>query len=224
MIGIGHRQIITLLSSHSTNNILCVKWKDNKDVHFLSTKHKSADVTGTGKLRRKKGQTPREEVKKPKCAIEYQKGMGGVDLQDQVTALFPIMRRTVKGYRKIFFYILDMCMINSFIVYHKISGKKKTGYSDFRTCIAQQLLESAQLPEYSVRGRPSSSTTPMRLQAKAWAHFPMHIPPTEKRKNVTKRCVVCYSRGKRSESALQCKKCDVALHLEECFEVYHTQQ
>jgi hypothetical protein len=49
-------------------------------------------MTGTGKLRRKKGQTPREEVMKPKCALEYQKGMGGVDLQDQMTALFPIMR------------------------------------------------------------------------------------------------------------------------------------
>jgi predicted nucleic acid binding AN1-type Zn finger protein len=57
----------------------------------------------------------------------------------------------------------------------------------------------------------------MRLQAKTWAHFLMHIPPTEKKKNVTIRCAVCYSRGKRSESAWQCKKCGVALHLEDCF-------
>jgi hypothetical protein len=42
------------------------------------------------------------------------------------TALFPIMRRTVKGYRKIFFYLLDMCIFNSFTVYHKMTGKKKT--------------------------------------------------------------------------------------------------
>jgi hypothetical protein len=92
----------------SANNILCVKWRDNKDVYFLSSKHKSADITATGKLRRKRGQEPREEVKKPKCALKYQKGMGGVDLQDQETTLFPIMRCTVKGYRKIFFYLLDM--------------------------------------------------------------------------------------------------------------------
>jgi hypothetical protein len=65
--------------------------------------------TGTGKLRRKKGQTPREVIK-PKCALEYQKGMGGVDLQDQMTVLFPTMRSTVKGYRKILFYLLDMCI------------------------------------------------------------------------------------------------------------------
>jgi hypothetical protein len=109
-------------------------------------------MMGTGKLRRKKGQTPREEVIKPKCALEYQKGMGGVDLQDQITALFPIMGRTVKGYRQIFFYLLDMYIFNSFIVYHKINGKKETCYTDFRTNIAQ-------LPEYSVRGRPSTSTT-----------------------------------------------------------------
>jgi hypothetical protein len=97
----------------SANNILCVKWRDNKDVVLLSTKQPSADISGTCKLRRKKGQAPGEEVKKPKCVLEYQKGMGGVDLQDQVTALFPIMPHTVKGYRKILFYIVDMCIFNS---------------------------------------------------------------------------------------------------------------
>jgi hypothetical protein len=34
---------------------------------------------------------------------------------------------------------------------------------------------------------------------------------------VTKRCGVCYSRGKRSESVWQCKQFGVALHIEECF-------
>jgi hypothetical protein len=34
---------------------------------------------------------------------------------------------------------------------------------------------------------------------------------------VTKRCIVCYSRGERSESVWQCKQYGVALHIEECF-------
>ncbi|GBN55610.1 hypothetical protein AVEN_137834-1 [Araneus ventricosus] len=109
----------------SCNRVLCVKWHDKRDVCFLPSKHESVDVTGTGKLRRKEGQTPREEGIKPKCALEYQKGMGGVDFQDQITALFPIMRHTVKGYRKIYFYFLDICIFNSSIEYHKIIGKKK---------------------------------------------------------------------------------------------------
>jgi hypothetical protein len=37
----------------SANNILCVRWRDKKDLCFLSTKHKSADITETGKLKRK---------------------------------------------------------------------------------------------------------------------------------------------------------------------------
>jgi rubrerythrin len=35
--------------------------------------------------------------------------------------------------------------------------------------------------------------------------------------SLTERCVVCYSRGKRSESVWQCKHCGVAHHIEECF-------
>jgi hypothetical protein len=34
---------------------------------------------------------------------------------------------------------------------------------------------------------------------------------------VTKMCVMCYSRGKRSESVWQCKQCGVAPHIEECY-------
>jgi hypothetical protein len=37
----------------SANNILCLKWRD-KDVHLLSSKHKTADIKGTGKLKRKR--------------------------------------------------------------------------------------------------------------------------------------------------------------------------
>jgi hypothetical protein len=60
------------------------------------------------------------------------------------------MGPTVKQYGKIFFYIVDMCIFNSFVLHHKVTGKKKTGYSNFKINIAQHLLENMQLPEYSV--------------------------------------------------------------------------
>jgi hypothetical protein len=53
-----------------------------------------------------------------------------------------------------------------------MTGKKKTNYSDFRINIAQQLLEAVQLPEYSVRGRPSSSTTPHKTAGKSMGPLP----------------------------------------------------
>jgi hypothetical protein len=64
--------------------------------------------------------------------------MGGVDLQDQVPALFPNMRRTVKGYRKIFFYLMDVYIFNSFTVYHKITVENRQA-----TMTSKQTLESS---------------------------------------------------------------------------------
>jgi hypothetical protein len=43
-----------------------------------------------------------------------------------------------------------------------------------------------------------------------------------KENKVTKWFVVCYSRGKRSESVWQGKQCGVALHVEECFSLPHS--
>jgi hypothetical protein len=67
--------------------------------------------------------------------------MGGVDLQDQITALSPVMRGTVKGYHKIFFCLFDMCSFNSCAL-HKIITKKKKSFSDFGVEVAKQFLQA----------------------------------------------------------------------------------
>jgi hypothetical protein len=100
------------------------------------------------------------------------------------------------------------------------TGRRKP-FTGFRVSIATQLLGSVQMPNYTIRGRLSSSSTPLRLQAQTWAHFPMHVPPTEKKKKKCYKKMCC--KGKRSESSWQCKKCGVALHLPDCFEIYHIQ-
>jgi hypothetical protein len=108
----------------SFNKILCLKWMDSEDVHFLSAKNKSVNIKGTGKLQRKHDLQSREEVRKPECCLECQRGMKGVDLQDQITSLFPIIRHTVKGYHKIFFYLLDICLSSSYVVLCKFTKRR----------------------------------------------------------------------------------------------------
>lgn len=58
------------------------------------TKHETIEMTTQGSNR-----TP-----KLKCITEYNKGMNGIDLQDQILACYPVMRKYMKGYKKIFFY------------------------------------------------------------------------------------------------------------------------
>lgn len=68
---------------------------------------------------------------KPKCIIEYNKGMIGVDRQDQMLACFPLMRKCLKGYRKMFFYLFDVALFNSFIL-HKINMEKNSDLHNIR--------------------------------------------------------------------------------------------
>lgn len=212
------------IATRSSNGILALKWSDRKDVYLLSTKHKNAEMTDTGKKKfQKGGKCAVDNTIKPKCVIEYNHGMGGVDHQDQVLACFPVMRKFVKGYRKIFFYLLDMGMFNSYVLYSKMKATKNH-YVSFRLDVAEQLLQNLSLPDYNTRGRPAHGDTPLRLQAIHWGHFPRHIPETLKKKNPTRVCKVCKKHKKRSETVWECKKCLVALHVPECFERYHTLQ
>jgi hypothetical protein len=155
----------------SANNILCVKWKDNRDVHFLSTKisqliwHAQASWSENGV--------------KPKCALEYQKGMGR---GWPTRSLFPVMRRTVKAYRKIFFYLLVVCIFNSFTVYHKVTGKKKTRYTDFKK------KHWTVAGKHDVTGLLYLGSTFSPANTKTWAHFIARISPTERKKCVTRMC------------------------------------
>jgi hypothetical protein len=40
--------------------------------------------------------------------------MNAVDQQDQQLSSFPVMRKYAKGYKKIFFYIIDVAIFNSY--------------------------------------------------------------------------------------------------------------
>ncbi|XP_046997952.1 piggyBac transposable element-derived protein 4-like [Schistocerca americana] len=61
----------------SCNGILALKWKDKRDVYMFSTKHSTAEMIATD--------TPLcYALWKPKCVIEYNRGMIGIDRQDQM--------------------------------------------------------------------------------------------------------------------------------------------
>ena len=84
----------------------------------------------------------------------------------------------------------------------------------------------AALPPRRPPGRPETTTGSSRYTP--GGHFPMEVPPTEKKKNPTRKCVVCSmkrdQRGKpvRKESRHMCKVCQVALCIVPCFEKYHS--
>lgn len=56
-------------------------------------------------------------------------------------------------------------------------------------------------------------------------HFlSVYVSNTSKSKTARRKCVVCAKNKKRSESRYECKKCDVGLCINKCFELYHTKE
>ncbi|CAK9827788.1 PiggyBac transposable element-derived protein 4 [Anthophora retusa] len=178
-------------------------------------------MVDTGKIKRKKGGAE-ENVSKASCVVEYNRGIGGVDRQDQFLACFPLTRRCVKGYKKMFFYILNIAIYNAYDLYFKLPNSTKRSIVNFRLNIAEDMLCNLSLSNYPTHGRPSQNKWQTRLQAKHSAHFPEHIPSTNKKEHPAKRCHVCVKNNIRSETTWQCKNCLVSLHIPKCFEMFHT--
>jgi len=50
------------------------------------------------------------------CVSDYQKFMGGVDIGDQFQAYYNMGRRTRKWWRRVVFYLLEVCVMNAFVL------------------------------------------------------------------------------------------------------------
>jgi hypothetical protein len=71
---------------------------------------------------------------------------------------------------KMFFYMIDVDIFNSYALQKKITGNKQH-LTEFRIQLADLMIGSAVLPEHPRRGRPQQGPSHVRLQVLHWAHF-----------------------------------------------------
>ena len=95
----------------STDELLALKWQDKKEVKMLSSMH-TAEMINKQK-KHKNG----EDIIKPQCVLSYNEEMRGVDRSDQRASTYQCVRKCVKWYKKLFFYILDICIVNSYLLH-----------------------------------------------------------------------------------------------------------
>jgi len=93
-----------------SHKMMALQWMDRKHVTILSTCHDDVGMTNMRKINRKTNMP----VIKPKVVIDYNNSMNAVDKQDQQLSSFPVMRKYAKGYKKIFFYMIDVVIFNNY--------------------------------------------------------------------------------------------------------------
>jgi hypothetical protein len=184
-------------------------WKDKRDVHMLTNMH---NPPAEGNFCDDHG-----NAIKPAIVEDYNKHMGYVDKSDRMANSYSISRRTWKWTKKLFFHLLDLTILNSYILLSSCGAK--LSHRDFRIALVRNMLEHAgrgpPRPQRPVGRPPALSTRVSRLEEANRQHWPTSSP---KRMN----CRVCSGRGKRRSILTKCKKCDVGLCILGCFEEYHT--
>ena len=86
---------------------------------------------------------------KPTAVHTYNQNMNGVDISDQYTATYPFTRKTIKWWRKVFFWLIDLCVTNSYAVYKEMEQDRMSHITYRRSIVealASRYLSSAPPP------------------------------------------------------------------------------
>jgi len=144
--------------------------------------------------------------KKPKCFIDYNTHMHGVDTADQYLAYYPFIRKTVKWPKKVFFCLLQCCLFNSYATFSKNNPNSHKSFLNFmsyyRKCYTSGAVSSpsssfdesqgsSRTPTPTRTKRAPKNDPPGRLDGKLKNHKLTHIPPTKmiKRRHENVECV-----------------------------------
>lgn len=196
-------------------NLALAVWQDTKPVSALSTNWDPAEVM---KVKRKKKDGTNIEVNCPTLIHQYNQYMGGVDRGDQFRRYYELRMKSRKFYKYIFWFLVEVCMLNSYIIYQfsPSIGKPLIHFKDFRVQLAKLLIGN--FNGRKKRGRPVRILPAPTPKKPNLAHFPT--------KTTKGRCAHCPKTGKRKETTWFCAGCNLRLcHTgakdTDCFANYH---
>jgi hypothetical protein len=96
---------------------LTIKWKHIRDVFILTTAHEEVLVEAPSS----RGAHLKIE---PAAVLDYNKYKTGVDRSDQMLSYYSFQRKTIKWWKKLFFHLFNLAVVNAHILHNKTSKKK----------------------------------------------------------------------------------------------------
>ena len=155
----------------------------------------------------------------------YNKFMTGVDLADQYRASYPVGRASHKWWRYIFYFLLQISIINSFLLMKKNVPRAKRNsparsHIHFRLEICRSLLRKDHkrkaTPEIpSVLAAKSPKPEPRKCDRLPGRHRACHQCSKEMRKTPA---------GRTPETVYGCATCNIRLCKGQCFSKFHNIQ
>jgi len=117
----------------SNTGVIVAKWKDKRDVLFLSTKHEPMMVDVSTKYGLK--------TSKPISIVDYNEAKSYIDVSDQKASYASTIRKGIKWYRKVGMELLtNTAIVNAHLLFEKVT-KNKINIFEFREKIVLSLIE-----------------------------------------------------------------------------------
>ena len=203
-----------------TKKMLCMKWKDNRDVHMLTSIHEAVMVDTD------KTDHAGQVVRKPACVVEYNKKMRIIDKADMLVSSVECVRKSSRWYMKLFYHMIDLSVLNAYYLYRMKTGKKLP-LLDFSKAVIRQMVNKFHVGPTTAAAAAGQAGRHCVLRLTG-RHFHVPLQATEKVEKPCRRCHVCANTTKRPKKVqltpYKCKQCDIALCVYPCNEEYHTQQ
>jgi hypothetical protein len=110
------------------------------------------------------------QVPCPDIIQDYNKNMGGCDLSDMLAALYRIDHKSRKWYMRIFHWVLNVAVINGWLLYRRHENQRLAGLRscktvnmqlcEFTASISESLVQAFKVPTAVItkRGRPMTSS------------------------------------------------------------------
>jgi len=177
-----------------------VQFRDNKIMGVVSNFYGPTNITVLSKKN--------ELIDRPLMIYKYNQAARGVDKNNQISSFYFSNRRTIKWYKKLFYYSIEVSISNAYVMY-LADKNKKMNLLDFHLAVVDGLSGVKMIEEEHTK--PPQH----RLHGK---HFLRKLP-----NNLQRDCKVCSNRSiKRITTNFQCEVCRKSMCPTTCFKKYHT--
>ena len=172
----GDRTVTTV-----TNGTLnYIRFMDKKEVR-VTTAH-AANVIETGK----NNPVTKEPIVKFEAVHQYNQLMGAVDRSDQMVSYNAFKRRRLKWWKKAFFHLFMLGVLNAYLV-HKVTAVKKLSRRIFCRDLAKQLAQLVPLIPRPPLAVGVGQTSLFRLTARHFAKK-IELKPRTKKQHPQREC------------------------------------
>jgi hypothetical protein len=173
-------------------DVTAIVWQYKRTVQLLST---NSDPLNDGAVKRKTGKGNKEvEILCPKAIINCTKYMDGVDISDQKREYYGVGRLSKKRWNFIFHFVLNVCVVNSFILYNLNNRPPLTAHGNRQLTFRRNLVQQP-IGKYTLRKRTGKKRSlPIGTASPKLFHSLVKIPGR------AKVCALCIQMKRKVAS------------------------